>query len=384
MKFENSDYNKIWESQEGREIFSVIVNDPSFLKPNYTFWSEKFRIDPVLTPSNEKGEATFTSKMRELVAADMMDMRAPLGDTRVADKGGVAYYNGRIPDFAPAGYVEKATERWYKQQNFDQFGDAALIAQYTTSEVQRMLDSANMTLSYLAAKALSTGETIYDMGEGIHSAIYKSYIPEENFVKAGEKAWSDPTAPILDYMREIETEFKDKWGLEMPMQWEMTEEMFDGYFLNNEQVKEWVRTWNAMNNVILPEGLLLTDELVNNAYAKHPYKLSPIVLVNEKQKDVNKGVVNGWKKGIAVLRPAGYAGYVRRAAILDEPIFKAYGNNINSYNFTPAMGGLGVWMNSVVVNGNFKEWHTDLFVKAIPTLDEFLYHVIVDTTQANA
>lgn len=111
MKFENSDYNKIWESQEGREIFSVIVNDPSFLKPNYTFWSEKFRIDPVLTPSNEKGEATFTSKMRELVAADMMDMRAPLGDTRVADKGGVAYYNGRIPDFAPAGYVEKATER---------------------------------------------------------------------------------------------------------------------------------------------------------------------------------------------------------------------------------------------------------------------------------
>ena len=71
MKFENSDYNKIWESQEGREIFSVIVNDPSFLKPNYTFWSEKFRIDPVLTPSNEKGEATFTSKMRELVAADM-------------------------------------------------------------------------------------------------------------------------------------------------------------------------------------------------------------------------------------------------------------------------------------------------------------------------
>ena len=91
-------------------------------------------------------------------------------------------------------------------------------------------------------------------------------------------------------------------------------------------------------------------------------------------------MVNGWKAGIAVLRPRGYAGYVRRAAILDEPIFKAYGNNINSYNFTPAMGGLGVWMNSVVVNGNFKEWHTDLFVKAIPTLDEFLYHVIVDTT----
>jgi hypothetical protein len=56
---------------------------------------------------------------------------------------------------------------------------------------------------------------------------------------------------------------------------------------------------------------------------------------------------------------------------------------VNSYNFTPALSGLGVVMNSVVVNGNFKEWHTDLFVKAIPTLDEFLYHVIVDTKTAN-
>lgn len=382
MKFENGNYNKIWEANEGRKVISTILTEEGFIKPNYTFYLEKFKIDPTITPTNHKGEAIFTSEMREIVSADLMDMRTPLGETRVADKAGVAYYTGRIPDFAPAGFVEKATERWYKEENFAQFGDAALIAQFATNELQRMIDSANMTLSYLAAKALSTGETIYDMGDGIQSAIYKSYIPEENFVNAGEKVWSDPSAKILDQMSAIEESFKDKWGVEMPMQWEMTQEMFDAYFLKNEQVKEWVKYLNVVNNTPLPENLTLTRELVEKAIPQHPYNLSPIVIVNEKQKDINQGVVRGWKAGNAVLRPRGYAGYIRRASILDEVIYKRYANSVNSYNFTPALNGLGVFMNSVVVNGNFKEWHTDLFVKAIPTLDEFLYHIIVDTTAA--
>lgn len=382
MKFENGNYNKIWEANEGRKVISTILTEEGFIKPNYTFYLEKFKIDPTITPTNHKGEAIFTSEMREIVSADLMDMRTPLGETRVADKAGVAYYTGRIPDFAPAGFVEKATERWYKEENFAQFGDAALIAQFATNELQRMIDSANMTLSYLAAKALSTGETIYDMGDGIQSAIYKSYIPEENFVNAGEKVWSDPSAKILDQMSAIEESFKDKWGVEMPMQWEMTQEMFDAYFLKNEQVKEWVKYLNVVNNTPLPENLTLTRELVEKAIPQHPYNLSPIVIVNEKQKDINQGVVRGWEAGNAVLRPRGYAGYIRRASILDEVIYKRYANSVNSYNFTPALNGLGVFMNSVVVNGNFKEWHTDLFVKAIPTLDEFLYHIIVDTTTA--
>lgn len=383
MKFENSNYNKIWESKEGRKIVETILNVDGFVNANYTFYLEKFRIDPTLTPTNDKGEAWFTSYQRENKAADLMDMRAPLSDTRPADKVGNAYYNGRIPDFAPAGFVEKATERWYKEKNFAQFGDTALVAQYATEEIQRMFDSANMTMSYLAAKALSTGETVYQMGAGIQSAIYKSYIPADNFVNAGSKVWSDPTCPILDEMAKIETQFKDKWGVEMPMQWEMTQTMFDSYFLNNNQVKEWVSYLGTVNGTPLPTSVTLTREMVENALPKSPLGISPIVIVEEKQKDINQGIVRGWKDGNAVLRPRGYAGYIRRAAILDEEIIKAYGNSVNQFNFTPALNGLGVLMNSVIVNGNLKEWHTDLFVKAIPTLDEFLHHVIVDTKTAN-
>jgi hypothetical protein len=163
----------------------------------------------------------------------------------------------------------------------------------------------------------------------------------------------------------------------------MTQEMFDAYFLKNKQVKEWVQYVNVINNTPLPENLTLTRELVEKAIPQHPLNISPIVIVNEKQKDINQGVVRGWKAGNAILRPRGYAGYIRRAPILDEILYK-YANSVNVYNFTPALNGLGVFMNSVVVNGNFKEWHTDLFVKAIPTLDEFLYHIVVDTTEADA
>ena len=379
MKFANSLYNGIWKTAEGRKIVETILNE-GLIKPNFTFHLEKFKIDPVLNPTNHLGESTFTSYMREIESSDYMDMRAPLGDTRPADKKGVSKYTGVIPDFAPRGFVEKATERYYKEEYFDQFGDDALIAAYATDELQRMMNDANLTLSYLAAKALSTGETVYDKGEGIYSAIYKSYISENNFVNAGEKVWSDPTALIINYMIDIEKQFSDLWGTMPQMIWEIPQDVFDNCFLKNEQIKEWVVPYNAMNKVTLPANMAMTEELVKNAIAAHPARLSPIVIIDQK---VNKGVREGWKSGNVVFRPAGYAGYIRKAAILDQKMFEKYGNNVNTYNFTPALNGLGVIMNSVVVSGNLKEWHTDLFVKAIPTLDEFLYHVIVDTTTAD-
>ena len=47
------------------------------------------------------------------------------------------------------------------------------------------------------------------------------------------------------------------------------------------------------------------------------------------------------------------------------------------------MSGLATVRNFVIVNGNFKEWQSDLVLAAVPSLDEFLYHYIIDTTTAN-
>ena len=382
MKFEFSKYNKIWDSAEGRQIVETVLQTPDLIRANHTFWTEKFRIDPQITPTNQEGEAIFISKMRELDSGFLMDMRAPLGDSVPEDKRGQKYYSGVIPEFISKGTVEKATERDYKKKYFEQFGDAALIAQYAVEVLQPKIDSANQTLSYMSAQLLSTGKIIYNQGAGLQGNVLKAEIPAENFITAGAKVWSDPSARILDQIRQIYQDALEKWGVNFTMQLEIPRNIWIEYFLKNEQVKEWVRYYNSLNNVLLPEQLVLTESMVRDALAKFE-GLPQIVIVEEKQKDVYNGIVNGWKENIAVLRPVGYAGYIRHTTTEDVRLFSEYGNGVNTYSFASAMNGLATVANSIIVNGNFKEWHTHLILPAVPSLDEFLYHIIIDTNAAD-
>ena len=382
MKFANSTYNKIWDSNEGRQIVTQILNDPDLIRANDTFWTQKFRIDPQITPTNAEGEAIFKSTMRQLESGVLMDMRAPLGDSVPEDKKGLAYYSGVIPEFISKGTVEKATERAYKEDLFEQFGDAALIAAYATDVLQSKLDSANQTLSHMGAQLLSTGKIIYNQGVGIQGSVLKADIPAENFLKAGASIWSDTTARLLDQIVEMVEKIREERGLDLQFQLEITRKQFLEAFMKNEQVIEWVRYLNVINNTPLPERAVMTEDLVKNALARFE-GLPQIVIVEEKQKDTENGIVHGWKEGVAVLRPLGYAGFIRRTTIKDVELFTKYGNNVNSYSFASALNGLAQIANSVIVNGNFKEWHTHVIMAAVPSLDEFLYHYIIDTTTAN-
>lgn len=382
MKFANSTYNKIWDSNEGRQIVSQILNDPDLIRSNHTFWTQKFRIDPQITPTNAEGEAIFKSSMRQLESGVLMDMRAPLGDSTPEDKKGLAYYSGVIPEFISKGTVEKATERAYKEDLFEQFGDAALIAAYATDVLQSKVDSANQTLSHMGAQLLSTGKIIYNQGQGIQGNILKADVPTENFLTAGAAVWADTTSRLLDQIVKIVNDIRDAKGLDLQFQLEVERSTFLECFMKNEQVIEWVRYLNVINNTPLPERAIMTESLVADALSKFE-GLPTIVIVEEKQKDTENGIVSGWASGKAVLRPLGYAGFIRRTTIKDVELFNKYGNNVNSYSFANALNGLAVIANSVIVNGNFKEWHTHLMMAAVPSLDEFLYHYIIDTTTAD-
>lgn len=382
MKFANSTYNKIWDSNEGRQIVTQILNDPDLIRANHTFWTQKFRIDPQITPTNAEGEAIFKSTMRQIESGVLMDMRAPLGDSVPEDKKGLAYYSGVIPEFISKGTVEKATERAYKEDLFAQFGDAALIAAYATDVLQSKLDSANQTLSHMSAQLLSTGKIIYNQGVGIQGNVLKADVPTENFLNAGEKVWSDTSARLLDQIVKMVEDIREAKGLDLQFQLEITRKQFLEAFMKNEQVIEWVRYLNVINNTPLPERAVMTEDLVKNALSRFE-GLPPIVIVEEKQKDTENGIVHGWKEGVAVLRPLGYAGFIRRTTIKDVELFTKYGNNVNSYSFASALNGLAQIANSVIVNGNFKEWHTHVIMAAVPSLDEFLYHYIIDTTTAD-
>lgn len=379
--FSNSRYPMLWDPNDGPVALQELVS-PELIRANRTFYREQFSIDPYTTPRGADGTANFTSKMRELKPSHMADMRAPLGDTKPEEKHGEAAYQGSIPAFSAPGFVETALEREYKEKMFQEYfgNDAEIIRRYLDT-VQGKVDSLDQTLSHMAAQLISTGEIIYNQGRGIKGAVLKADIPSANFVKAGESVWSDTTAKILTQMVTIQNTFEDKWGDMVPMKWQIPYDMFVNVFLPNEQVIEWVRYMRTINNTPLPESLVLTQELVNQYLPSYP-GLYPIEVVTEKQHGWD-GTVSGWKANTAVLRPQGFAGQIKHAEFAEQTLHEKYGSSVVSKVFAKTNSGVYTIVNTTLNNGNFKEWHTDAFMDAVPALDEFLRHVIVDTATAD-
>ena len=380
--FQNSNYSKLWDSKEGGQLLTFLLNDPEMIRSNHNFWRQKFTVDPNITPTAADGTATFTSKLRKPESGSLLHWRSPLSDTIVRDKQGVQYYTGIIGDFISDGFREQAMEREYKEQQFiENFGNDAMIIAQFANEVQALIDSADQTLSNMGAQLISKGHIYYNYGQGITGGLYKAEIPAENFIKAGDKAWTDPDCKLLDQMREIENKFKDAWGLELPMQWEVPYDMWHNVILKNKQVLTWVLENRKVNNQVVVDDMIVTEAMVKE-YIGTFEGVSPIVVIEEKQK--NEGVtVHGWKQNVAVLRPRGYAGVIRHTTILDQKMYEKYGSNLISRVFAKTLDGLCTVENITINNGNMREWQTHLLMSATPSLDEFIWHVIVDTTTAD-
>ena len=380
--FQNSTYSKLWDSREGGALLTYLLNDPELIRSNHNFWRQKFTVDPNITPTAADGTATFTSKLRKPESGSLLHWRSPMGDTIVRDKQGAQYYTGIIGDFISDGFREQAMEREYKEQQFiENFGNDAMIIAQFANEVQALVDSADQTLSNMGAQLISKGHIYYNYGQGITGGLYKAEIPAENFITAGEKAWTDQDCKILDQMREIENKFKDAWGLEIPMQWEVPYDMWHNVILKNKQVLTWVLENRKVNNQVVVDDMIVTEAMVKE-YIGTFEGVSPIVVIEEKQK--NEGVtVHGWKQNVAVLRPRGYAGVIRHTTILDQKMYEKYGSNLISRVFAKTLDGLCTVENITINNGSMREWQTHLMMSATPSLDEFIWHVIVDTTTAD-
>ena len=380
--FQNSNYSKLWDSKEGCQLLTFLLNDPEMIRSNHNFWRQKFTVDPNITPTAADGTATFTSKLRKPESGSLLHWRSPMGDTIVRDKQGVQYYTGIIGDFISDGFREQAMEREYKEQQFiENFGNDAMIIAQFANEVQALVDSADQTLSNMGAQLMSKGHIYYNYGLGLQGGLYKAEIPAENFITAGEKVWSDPECKLLDQMREIENKFKDAWGLELQMQWEVPYDMWHNVILKNKQIRTWVLENRKVNNQVVVDDMIVTEEMVKE-YIGTFEGVSPIVVVEEKQK--NEGAtVHGWKQNVAVLRPRGYAGVIRHTTILDQKMYEKYGSNLISRVFAKTRDGICTVENITLNNGNMREWQTHLLMSATPSLDEFIWHVIVDTTTAD-
>lgn len=393
--FNNTVYNKIWDSIEGRRLTSILVNDPElvFPDPQFEYWRTAFPISNEVLPTSVKGDASFTVEARYPTHSTLMDMRAPLGDTRTAQEGQIARYSGSIAQFSGIGFIETARERDDRRKRFEKYGDEAGILQGFAEQVLKpRIDAANQTLTNMAIQAETTGKVSWQYGVGAHTPIYNAGIPSENKIKGGVKAWTDPACKLLDQMVAIEKKFKEEvWGSNFAMQWKVDYDTFHNVILKNAQVIDTIKTyWLASKGQLISEaqkaavGDSIITEAAFNTYVVPNFEgLSPIKVISTKQWN-NGVIVNPWPDGIAVLQPAGPSGETLHTDLLDEYILTEYGNNINSYVFSTALSGLLTIQNSVIVNGNLKEWHQDYFLQSVPVIKDWLWRVLVSYKEADA
>lgn len=376
--FNTSRYAGIFSDEN---MTRMLVND--YIKPfNFAFWTTQFTVDNMITPTDSKGVAAFSQVAISREVTPMMDMRAPLGKGKPIDKEGMPVYTATIPHFIAPVWTENALERESRSKLYEMYGSDTMYINSWLDAVQGLVDSANQSMSNMAAQLLSTGKINYQGGRGLKGQVQIVPIPAENYVKAGEKVWTDGACKILTQMAKIEEDFRDRTGYDGPMKWQIPYDLFVNTFMTNSQVIEWVKYTKALVGIVLPETIVSTEEEVIAAMSKYN-SISPIEVVREKQMDYS-GMVSGWKDGVAVLRPAGYAGVVKRTDVLDVVLSEKYGSSTAEKVFAPTgEAGLFTLVNTTLNNGEYKEWHTDLMVSAVPALTEFPYHVIVDTKTAN-
>lgn len=382
--FNNSRYARLFSDNDVR-FLQTYIDESALLQVNYGWWMSQFKKADNLTPTSPDGTATFTVKARKAEVAPLMDLRSRLADSIPMDNEGLEAYSASIPDFIAPGIVEKATERYYKEQQFEMFGNDRDIILQWTQEVQTRYDSANATISYLGAKLQSEGKIYYNAGRGAHMALHKANIPTENFKTAGAKAWTDPTCKLIDQMAKIEDDFRNANNYNSPLVWKIPVQMFRDVFKTNEQVKQWIVDSKKIANEPITSNFVYDDNTVLEFLSKND-TISPIQLVKQKFRNLTQttdGMVDGWKQNVAVLCPAGYVGEIQYTDQLEEKLFKNYGSNIVQKNYASLSDGLMRLVTTTLNNGTYKEWHTDLIMSAVPSLTEFPYHVIVDTTTAD-
>lgn len=391
MKFsvENAVYTKLWDSVEGRQILSMVLSDPDLLYIRPHYWNTAFTLDSNPIPTGPDGVASFTVKAEAPVHTTVMDMRAPLGEGKPLEEGEALSYSGSIKDFIAPTWKQTAMERLYQERLMEKYGsDAAILKGYATNELQPRIEAGYSSLDYMAIRAECTGKLHYGIGRGFKSNIYKADIPQENFVKAGAKVWTDPTADILTTIMNIQEAAWLRWGQEIPMQLKMTEDFFKNVVMTNENVINTLKTnWltaqgqlvAGINNV---SNWVITEENFNTYVAGSIPNFPTLKIVKSKQL-VNGQLVDPWPNGLVQLTPRGMSGKVLRTDILDEEVYSRFGNNACSFAFSRTADGLMLVLNSVLPNGSLKEWQTQVMMSAVPVLTDFPWRILIDTTQAD-
>ena len=395
-------------------FLQTLIDNAIEIKENTFFWQEHFRVEGNeydIDMSDLKKNPAWTVRQKVNRTVPMADAMAPLSETMQLDAEGMEEKTGSIYQYGK-GLFETSMSKLELEARLRELGpDQNLVTGFVRG-VADLVKTHNLTASNMAAQTLSRGgqygNTIALTNvaggtattQGFSGVITSqgSYIPASNFKTAGQYVWNNASCDIPEQMRKIEQDFKEANYIPdgTPFEWDLPWDMVVNVLLNNaafiKEVNRYIALYAPDKVIVVTSGNSTTnvdtitwEQLVQ--YSRSPIsKISPIRIVREQQ--TVQGIttyttVKGWKAGVAVLRPLGFAGVLVHAKVPEAELMRSGEvNNGIQFSLAKIQNFLYV-INKVTPNGMLKSYHTDVLGRYATVLDESQYHVVVDTTTAD-
>lgn len=395
-------------------FLQTLIDNTIEIKENTFFWQEHFRVEGNeydIDMSDLKKNPAWTVRQKVNRTVPMADAMAPLSETMQLDAEGMEEKTGSIYQYGK-GLFETSMSKLELEARLRELGpDQNLVTGFVRG-VADLVKTHNLTASNMAAQTLSRGGQYGNTialtnvaggtatAQGFSGVITSqgSYIPASNFKTAGQYVWNNASCDIPEQMRKIEQDFKEANYIPdgTPFEWDLPWDMVVNVLLKNaafiKEVNRYIALYAPDKVIVVTSGNSTTnvdtitwEQLVQ--YSRSPIsKISPIRIVREQQ--TVQGIttyttVKGWKAGVAVLRPLGFAGVLVHAKVPEAELMRSGEvNNGIQFSLAKIQNFLYV-INKVTPNGMLKSYHTDVLGRYATVLDESQYHVVVDTTTAD-
>lgn len=397
-------YQRGLVNSDGTSVFiQTLIDEKIVMDANQFFWQEHFTVDGGKYPidmSRPKLDPAYTIYNVTRRPVPMADAMTPLSEVAQMDNEGWEQRTGTIPQFGK-GLFETSLSKEELKARLNELGEAnATLLEGYVRGVADLIKTHNYRLSNIAAQALSKGGQYSNVdSRGMSGVVHEfpKYVPTENFVKAGKEVWTNAEANIPEQMAKIEKDFRDRTGFTGTMEWDLPYDMVIAHLLNNkyfkEEVNRWIRLYAPDKVIVVTNGasgidtnIISWEQLIQYSRSSVS-KISPIRIVKEEQvvQDIKTiKTVQGWERGVAVLRPIGFAGRVVHSDVADVILLQREANKTIDYSIASAQNDLVYIINKVVPNGIYKAYHTDAIGRYMPVLTEFMEHIVVNTLNADS
>ena len=398
-------------------FLQTLIDNTLEIEANAFFWQEHFTVEGneyKIDLQDTKKNPAWTVRQKVNRVVPMADAMAPLSETAQLDTEGWEEKTGSIYQYGK-GLFDTSMSKMELQARLRELNiqDQNLITGFVKG-VADLVKTHNFRASYMAAQTLSyggaysntntiafkgtTGSITSTKGFSGVSTMQQSYIPIENFKKAGTKVWSANDCDIPSQMQKIEHDFKVAKGLsdDFAMEWDIPYSIVTSILINNSyfkaEVNRWIRLYAPDKVIVVTSGAsgidtdtITWEQLV--AYSRSTIsKIAPIRVVKQQSKVQDFTTVtdvSGWKPNTIVLRPLGMAGVLVHAETADVALMRSGEVNSNiQFSLAKIQNFLYV-INKITPNGMLKSYHTDVIGRYATVLNESLYHVVVDIATAD-